>query len=86
MHTVVVSLRGHGDSDKPKIGYRVEDYVVDVVGFLDALGIERAVLGGHSGSRLVARRVALDHPERVAGLVLEGPPRPFVATPDSRSS
>jgi non-heme chloroperoxidase len=74
MHTVAVSLRGHGDSDKPKIGYRVEDYAVDVVGFLDALGIERAVLGGHSASSLVARRVALDHPERVAALVLEASP------------
>ena len=74
MQTVVVSQRGHGDSDKPKIGYRVDDYAVDVVGFLDALGIERAVLGGHSGSSLVARRVALDHPERVAGLVLEASP------------
>jgi non-heme chloroperoxidase len=74
MHTVAVSLRGHGDSDKPKTGYRVEDYAVDVVSLLDALGIERAVLAGHSGSCLVARRVALDHPERVAGLVLEASP------------
>ncbi|MDQ1467782.1 MAG: hypothetical protein QOH10_2197, partial [Actinomycetota bacterium] len=41
---------------------------------LDALGIERAVLTGHSGSCLVARRVALDHPERVVGLVLEAAP------------
>ena len=74
MHTVAVSLRGHGDSDKPKTGYRVEDYAGDVVLLLDTLGIERAVLAGHSGSCLVARRVALDHPERVAGLVLEASP------------
>jgi pimeloyl-ACP methyl ester carboxylesterase len=32
------------------------------------------VLVGHSGSCLVARRVALDHPTRVAGLVLEASP------------
>jgi non-heme chloroperoxidase len=74
MHTVAVSLRGHGDSDKPKTGYRIEDYAADVVPLLDALGIERAVLAGHSGSCLVARRVALDNPERVAGLVLEASP------------
>lgn len=74
MYTVAVSLRGHGDSDKPETGYGVEDYAVDVVPLLDALGIERAVLAGHSGSCLVARRVALDHPERVAGLVLEASP------------
>src|SRR5207302_5007878 len=74
MYTVAVSLRGHGDSDKPKTGCRVEDYAVDVVSLLDALGIERAVLAGHSGSCLVARRVALDRAERVAGLVLEASP------------
>jgi hypothetical protein len=34
----------------------------------------RAVLAGHSGSCLVARRVGLDHRERVSGLVLEASP------------
>jgi len=58
VHAVAVSLRGHGDSDKPQTGYRVEDYAVDVVVLLDALGIEWAVLAGHSGSCLVARRVS----------------------------
>ena len=38
------------------------------------------------GLEFVARRVALDHPERVAGLVLEASPTPCAATPDSRSS
>lgn len=73
-HAIAVSQRGHGDSDKPNSGYRVEDFAADVVPLLDACGIERAVLAGHSGSCLVARRVALDHPERVAGLVLEASP------------
>jgi pimeloyl-ACP methyl ester carboxylesterase len=72
--TVAVSLRGHGDSDKPMSGYGVEDYAGDVALLLDALGIERAVLAGHSGSCFAARRVAFDHPERVAGLVLEASP------------
>jgi pimeloyl-ACP methyl ester carboxylesterase len=34
----------------------------------------RAVVVGHSGSCLVARRIALDHPDRVAGLILEASP------------
>jgi non-heme chloroperoxidase len=71
---IAVSQRGHGDSDKPTTGYRVEDFASDVMALLDALGVERAVLGGHSGSCLVARRVAIDKPERVAGLVLEASP------------
>ena len=74
IRTIAVSQRGHGDSDKPASGYRVEDFAADAVLLLDALGIGRAVLAGHSGSCLVARRVALDHPERVAGLVLEASP------------
>ncbi|HEU5306508.1 MAG TPA: alpha/beta hydrolase [Acidimicrobiia bacterium] len=74
IRVVAVSQRGHGDSDKPATGYRVEDLAADVVALLDALGIGRAVVAGHSGSCLVARRVALDHPERIAGLVLEASP------------
>lgn len=74
IRVVAVSQRGHGDSDKPAAGYAVEDFAGDVVALLDALGISRAVLAGHSGSCLVARRVAIDHPGRVAGLVLEASP------------
>jgi pimeloyl-ACP methyl ester carboxylesterase len=74
VRAVAVSLRGHGDSDKPATGYRVEDFAGDIVPFLDALDIERSVLVGHSASALVARRVALDSPERVSGLVLEASP------------
>jgi pimeloyl-ACP methyl ester carboxylesterase len=52
----------------------VEDFAADIPLLLDALGIERAVLAGHSGSCLVVRRVAIDHPELVSGLVLEASP------------
>ena len=39
--------------------------------FLDALGIERAILWGHSDGSVIATWMALLHPERCAGLVLE---------------
>lgn len=74
IRVVAVSLRGHGDSSKPPAGYCIEDLASDVVPLFDALDIDRAVLAGHSGSCLVARRVALDHPSRVAGLFLEASP------------
>ena len=74
IRSIAVSQRGHGDSDKPPTGYRVQDFAGDVVPLLDALDVERAVLAGHSGSCLVARRVAIERPERVAGLVLEASP------------
>jgi pimeloyl-ACP methyl ester carboxylesterase len=74
LRAVAVSQRGHGDSDKPESGYAVEGLAADAVALLDELGIRRAVLTGHSASCLVARRVAIDHPGRVAGLVLEASP------------
>ena len=74
IRAISVSQRGHGESDKPDVGYGVGDFAADVVPLLDALGIERAVLTGHSGSCLVVRRVALDYPDRVAGLILEASP------------
>jgi non-heme chloroperoxidase len=70
--TIAVSQRGHGDSDKPVSGYAVRDFAADLEALLDALAIPRAVIAGHSSASIVARRFALDHPDRVAGLVLEG--------------
>jgi pimeloyl-ACP methyl ester carboxylesterase len=74
LHTVAVSLRGHGDSAKPETGFSIEDLGSDVVPFLDALGLDRATLVGHSGSCLIARRIAVRAPARVSGLVLEASP------------
>jgi non-heme chloroperoxidase len=73
-HAYAVDQRGHGDSERPDCCYAVEDFAGDVVAFLDAVGVGRATLVGHSGSCLVARRVAEAHPERVARLVLLGSP------------
>jgi len=78
IRAIAVSQRGHGDSDKPAGGYRVKDFAADVVALLDRFDIERAVLAGHSGSCLVARRVTLDHPARIAGLILEASPTTLV--------
>lgn len=39
--------------------------------FLDALGIERCVLWGHSDGAVIAARMAIEHPGRYAGVILE---------------
>jgi pimeloyl-ACP methyl ester carboxylesterase len=67
-----LDLRGHGDSDRPTDGYSPRDMAADVVAFMDALGIQRATLVGHSMGSFVAQQAALAAPERVAGLVLIG--------------
>jgi pimeloyl-ACP methyl ester carboxylesterase len=64
--------RGHGASSKDLASYTMADFAADVVAFLDALGIERATLVGHSLGGHIAQRVAIEHPERVDRLVLIG--------------
>ena len=73
-HAYPMDQRGHGDSERPACCYTVDDFAADAVAFLDAAGIERATLVGHSGSCLTARRMAVLHPDRVGGLVLIGAP------------
>ncbi len=65
-----VDARGHGQSDKPAGPYRVETFADDVTGVLDALGWERAVIGGASMGGSVALAFAIRHPGRTAGLGL----------------
>jgi pimeloyl-ACP methyl ester carboxylesterase len=48
----------------------VADYAEVVRGSLDALGVERAVIAGHSMGGAIAQQCALSYPARVAGLVL----------------
>ncbi len=65
-----VDLRGRGDSEKPESGYGLEVHAADVVHVLDHLGLERAVLTGHSMGGFVGLQAALSYPERVRALVL----------------
>src|SRR5215203_2354402 len=67
---VGVDLRGRGDSDKPESGYGLEAHAADVVRVLDHLGLESAILIGHSMGGFVALKTALAFPERVRALVL----------------
>ncbi len=72
LHVIALTQRGHGGSDKPDGGYRPADFAADVAAFMDAMDIERAVLVGHSMGSVNAMRCAIDHPSRVAGLLLAG--------------
>ncbi len=67
-----LTQRGHGDADHPGSGFRYEDFAGDLAAFLDAFGIEQAVIVGHSMGSAIAQRFALDYPERVLGLALIG--------------
>jgi pimeloyl-ACP methyl ester carboxylesterase len=70
-----VTQRGHGDADRPASGYGLAEFSADVAAFMDAVGLEAAVLVGSSSGGYVAQRFAVDQPERTLGLVLIGTPR-----------
>ncbi len=70
LRVVAIDQRGHGGSDRPASGYAMRSLAADALGVMDALGIERATVVGHSMGSFVAQQVALAAPERVRGLVL----------------
>lgn len=67
-----LDLRGHGKTDRPASGYHMRDLAADVVAFMDAKGIAKATIIGHSMGGFVAQQVALAVPQRVSHLVLVG--------------
>lgn len=62
--------RGVGQSDRAKPPYTVEGMADDVVRLMDALGIEQAHVVGHSTGGAIAQVLAIDHPRRVAAVVI----------------
>ncbi|MDG2303979.1 MAG: alpha/beta hydrolase [Candidatus Binatia bacterium] len=68
--TLVPDGRGHGGTSNPGSGYTLDQLTADLTGFMDAAGVDRCDLLGHSLGGMVALRFALAHPERLASLVL----------------
>lgn len=65
----VPDLPGHGRSEGPAPG-SIQAHGDWLIAFLDATGLERAVLVGHSMGGAIALDVALRYPARVSGLGL----------------
>ncbi|MGE2834147.1 alpha/beta fold hydrolase [Mycobacterium sp. SMC-4] len=84
-HVLAPDQRGYGGSDKPNDvrAYSVDELTADVVGLLDDVDAEQAVLVGHDFGAVVAWAAPLLAPHRfraVAGLSLPPVPRPKVPT------
>jgi pimeloyl-ACP methyl ester carboxylesterase len=69
MDVIMYDLRGHGRTTRPATDYRLEHYVEDLDGLLDALEITEPVhLVGNSFGGSIAFGLAAAHPERVASI------------------
>jgi pimeloyl-ACP methyl ester carboxylesterase len=70
-HAVAPDMRGYGRTDRPAAieQYTILHLVGDVIGLMDALGVETAVVVGHDWGAPVAWNTALMRPDRVRGVV-----------------
>ena len=69
---LIPDQRGHGAADAPACCYTISNYADDARLFLDAIGVERAAVAGHSTGSMVAMAMAAEYPERVSSIVLIG--------------
>jgi pimeloyl-ACP methyl ester carboxylesterase len=81
---VAVDLRGHGHSEPPSDGqYRIEVQVSDMDAVVDALGLERFAVVGHSFGAGVALEYAAARPARISHLVVADPIGDGTQTPEA---
>jgi aminoacrylate hydrolase len=62
--------RGIGQSDATRSGFTVDRMAADAIGLMDALEVERAHIVGHSTGGAIAQILAIEHPNRLASVVL----------------
>ena len=80
-HVVSLSQRGHGGSD-PAASYRTREFAADAAAVMQALGMERPIVVGHSMGAANALRVGIDFPDRVRGIVAAGAFASFADKPE----
>jgi pimeloyl-ACP methyl ester carboxylesterase len=71
---VALDLRGHGESDKPHdpAAYAGEALIGDLVGLMDHLDLGRVDLLGYSMGARLSLQIGLNHPGRIANLIVGG--------------
>ena len=87
-HAAVIAFdrRAAGQSEEPADGYGFDCFVADIVGLLDHLGHPKAVLMGTSAGGPQVLQCALDHPQRIMGLVLSSTASQTVRVPPELAS
>jgi 3-oxoadipate enol-lactonase len=62
--------RGHGNTSATGGGYSIDMLVADLIGLLDALGIEKSAFCGLSLGGMIGQQLGIEHADRFTGLVL----------------
>jgi epoxide hydrolase 4 len=70
--------RGYAETDKPDWGYEVDVLVQDILGLLEANGIQKARIVGHDWGGAIAWALAIKYPHRVERLVILNTPHPAI--------
>ena len=70
IHAFALSMRGHGDSERPASGYTIKDFAADVAEFVKVQNLKSVYVVGHSMGGMVAQQFALDQPQLTKGMVL----------------
>jgi pimeloyl-ACP methyl ester carboxylesterase len=92
---VAPDMRGYGGTDRPEAidQYTLLHLIGDMVGLLDALGVEQAVIAGHDWGAPVAWHAALLRPDRFRGVIglsvpyrPRGPVRPTSVMPQTENA
>ena len=70
-HAIAPDVRGYGGSDKPHAieAYSMKEITADLIGILDDVGAETAVVVGHDWGSAIAWNSALLYPDRYRGVV-----------------
>lgn len=69
---VAIDTRGHGKSPRGEKPFTIKQFAEDLHDFMDEKGIEKAILLGFSDGGNIALEFALNHPEKVEKLILNG--------------
>jgi 2-(acetamidomethylene)succinate hydrolase len=67
---IAIDQRGHGQSEKQAASYEISMFVGDVLAVIDALGLDRPQLVGHSMGARVAMVLAARHPEAIRSVAI----------------
>ena len=69
-HTIALDLPGFGRSAQPDRNYSPKFFVESILGLMDHLNIQKAILMGNSLGGMLSHEIAIKNPARVQGLIL----------------